>query len=250
MKERPIIFTGPNVRSVLAGTKTQTRRIALHHRMRPPAWATFAQELQTFNAQHEWVPSQLFRWSEEQAAGEPLKTLRRWPYKGDDALNDHYAIPCPYGRRGDRLWVRETHFAFGKWDRRFNAKKGRDEWHFVDMTLVSGEPYLFAADGVSNTGAFIKRRSDPEPMYWQRPSLFMPRAASRLLLEITDVRVQRLQDISEADAQAEGITNAECLECDGWRNAYSRLWELINGAGSWDANPWVWALTFKRLDAH
>ena len=90
--------------------------------------------------------------------------------------------------------------------------------------------------------------------------MFMPRWASRILLEIIDIRVERLQDISEADARAEGITDGGCLSCGEHepcgctnptpdaRDSYIRLWESINGADSWAANPWVWVVEFRRID--
>ena len=81
-----------------------------------------------------------------------------------------------------------------------------------------------------------------------RPSIHMPRWASRVTLEVTSVWVERLQDISDTDCVREGVTPAECTDCDGWVNAYSVLWESINGPGSWEANPWVWVVTFKRVE--
>jgi hypothetical protein len=77
-----------------------------------------------------------------------------------------------------------------------------------------------------------------------RPSIFMPRAASRILLEITDVRVQRLQGISDEDARAEGYDRSHAFP----REWFALLWERIHGPGSWHANPWVWAITFQRLE--
>lgn len=136
---------------------------------------------------------------------------------------------CPYGKAGDRLWVKET---------------------FRENEPPSG---------------FIYRASEVEISYtyktsW-KPSIFMPRRASRITLEVAAVRVERLQEISDEDAIAEGIEWGvwdEKLGVEGWRmylgvgttNAprlsYRTLWESINGAGSWDANPWVWVITFRR----
>lgn len=193
------------------------------------------------------------------------KTQTRRQVKGEalDWLEAHNFTPefvahpenhfSPYGYAGDLIVVRETFYAFGRWETRFSAKKGRDEWHFVDMTLECGKDYLYAADGVSDTQAFIKRRGGVEPMYWKRPAIFMPRAASRITLEIVSVRVERLNDCSEADALSEGVRQYSTLERiqagqDSWaRHAYRNLWESINGPGSWDTNPWVWVVEFKRV---
>ena len=138
---------------------------------------------------------------------------------------------CPYGTPGDRLWVRET-FAQG----------------------VEGCP-----GGISYRADHFDPKGDgpAHPMKW-RPSIFMPRIASRILLEITDVRVQRLQEISEEDARAEGVTDfagrwwdGSPVVCGKWNapsEAFAALWESINGTGSWEANPWVWVITFRRLE--
>jgi hypothetical protein len=185
-----------------------------------------------------------------------------------------WALRCPYGRPGDRLWVRETHFAFGRWETRFSAKKGRDEWHFSDMTPELGLSYRYAADSDELPHMLGRQLAGGAPMWWKRPAIFMSRSASRITLESTEVRVQRLQDISDADAHAEGI---EPLHVSGtgrqaWRmyphtdgvpgeevaaycgrpftfdpiESYKSLWLSINGPGSWDANPLVWAITFKE----
>jgi hypothetical protein len=149
----------------------------------------------------------------------------------------------PYGHVGDRLWVRETFFAFGRWATRFNERKGRDEWAFVDMTAECNEAYRYAADEPDLPLAQGRSRT---PAWHARPALFMPRAASRILLDVTGVRVERLQDISEADAMAEGVGQQAPDDATAARDWYAGLWERINGAGSWDANPWVWVVTFEQ----
>lgn len=130
-------------------------------------------------------------------------------------------VRCPYGQPGDRLWVREA-------------------WAFHPDFPESTRRAIYRADaGVEND---VPR--------W-RPSIHMPRWASRILLEITAVRVERLQDISETDAQAEGVANS--LHLRGGRLArenFAHLWWTINGDGSWEANPWVWVVEFKRVEAH
>jgi hypothetical protein len=132
---------------------------------------------------------------------------------------------CPYGQPGDRLWVRETH---------------------MDL----GACYLYRADAAAEQERAIVAPRQP----W-RPAIHMPRAASRITLEITGVRVERLQDISEDDALAEGCSSTAIVHEDGEdytghyaSEEYQDLWESINGPGSWEANPWVWVVEFKRLD--
>ena len=155
---------------------------------------------------------------------------------------------CPHGNVGDRIWVKETYFAFGHWEQRFSDKKGRNEWHFVDQTLERGGAYKYEADGIPD--GFVKHKRQEGPTtWWRRSSLFMPRAASRITLEIIDVRIERLQDISEADAIAEGAKWAACgSPQEGSHKAgFAQLWERINGQDSWAANPWVWCIQFKRV---
>jgi hypothetical protein len=150
-----------------------------------------------------------------------------------------------FGAPGDRLWVRETFFAFGRWETRFNERKERQEWYFVDMTLASGFSYRYEADDGPGADPHARREAGAAPAWYKRPALFMPRAASRIVLEIADVRVERLQEISEADALAEGIGPDRV---DDPVLAYREVWERINGTGSWDENPLVWVVEFRRLN--
>lgn len=144
-------------------------------------------------------------------------------------------IHCPYGRTGDRLWVRETWAAHGMYDD-LPPSKARSE----RADLQASDNRWFRADGVC---APSQRGLPPGGMRGKwRPSILMPRWASRLTLEITSVRVERLQNISEEDAKAEG-----CEWLGTWRNGYRILWESLYGPGSWDSNPWVWVIAFKLL---
>lgn len=191
MTERPIIFSAPMVRAILAGTKTQTRRAV---KLKP--WHQI----------------------EQRDDG----TLWPWMYD-DDRASDHW-VPCPYGQLGDRLWVRET---FAKIDGQTQP------WIETDYraTYTHGDRL---GDSLG-----IKKR-------WT-PAIHMPRAASRITLEVTGVRVERLQHISETDTVAEGIPAGEVSPDDAGRFAYRLLWESLHGPGSWDANPWVWVVEFKRI---
>jgi hypothetical protein len=236
MRERPILFSGPMVRALLAGTKTQTRRIA------KPVKHPDLGNLYDAGA----------------------LVLEREPQHVIDRA-------CPYGQPGDRLWVRE---AF-----RFAASLDRLSPNDVgEKALDAGyntpwAPTQFEADG-SRAGAW--HGFDTPPTVTTpgklRPGIHMPRWACRLVLEITGVRVERLHQISEADAVAEGVPEEsepceQCGDCgwlciggepqecdapgcgDGAIDGYRALWEQINGAGSWAANPWVWVVEFRVLGA-
>lgn len=162
---------------------------------------------------------------------------------------DTLARTCPYGQPGDRLWVRETFFAYGRWEKRHNARTMRDECRFVDMTTGCGYAYQYAAD---NPNLALAQGRGPTPAWTTRPAIFMPRVASRVLLEILSARVERLQDINEADAVAEGtqpVPVASGEESASYIAGYRQVWEAINGGDSWAANPWVWVLEFKRIES-
>jgi hypothetical protein len=224
--ERPILFSAPMVRALLDDSKTQTRRVC---KPAEAAGLSFVVE----------VP-------DPQERGQ----VYNGPHFGDEEGGVQFA--CPYGGVDDRLWVRETYFAWGRWETRYSAKKGRDEWHFVDMTLECGKVYLYAAEGPWSQPLGGKRDGGVTPKWWKRPAIFMPRAASRIDLANTGVRVERLQDISAADAIAEGCAPVRPDDEDARHHytprwAYEVLWEQINGAGSWAANPWVWAVEFRRI---
>lgn len=218
MRERPILFSAPMVRALLAGTKTQTRR--------------------PVKPQPDWLP--------EVSSTRGTDGIF-WPLGSLGQQCGAPILACPYGVPGDRLWVRES-FS-GLWGLRNLPPR---EW-------PPGTPLWYWADG------------DPTEGDWTRPKpgMFMPRWGSRLLLEITEVRVERLNACSEADALAEGIIEYEAdREENGdpaeyaWdevrgrgeifpsaASAYADLWRHINGPGSWAANPWVWAVSFQRVAA-
>lgn len=194
MKERPIIFSAPMVRAILAGAKSQTRRVV---KLKP--WQQI----------------------EERDDGAP------WPWMYDDDRADDHWLPCPYGQAGDRLWVREA-------------------WRVIDLADVFAPREITAASRIW----FEADGPHGLPAGRYRHARFMPRWASRVTLEVTGVRVERLQDISEADAVAEGVDAARYLGFGLDRahaRAYSDLWESLHGPGSWDANPWVWVVAFGRI---
>lgn len=147
---------------------------------------------------------------------------------------DGALVRCQLGQPGDRLWVRET----------WQAIDGNERARRI---LTEPDP----SRGWIEYAATVPKGHEPPPRW--RPSIHMPRWASRITLEITDVRVERLQDISGMDAKREGVSVPAHLPHDGAdldyaRREYRRLWQSINGPGSWDANPWVWVIEFKKLE--
>lgn len=209
MKERPILFSAPMVRAILAGAKTQTRRVVKDHHIDAAPPACF------------------FQWLRER---------------------------CPYGQPGDRLWVREnwqhSNFPLGPYDE--------------SCTVFYRADYMDDPHGPDG-------EKSPEGRYrnWE-PSIHMFRSASRILLEVTAVRVERLQAISDNDIEAEGTAQwvkdgGKVMRprpgFDGWwpdengnvyvkpnRVAFCSLWESVNGLCAWDKNPWVWVIEFKRVE--
>jgi hypothetical protein len=131
---------------------------------------------------------------------------------------------CPYGSPGDQLWVRET------------------------FTVSSCGTHVYRADATDQNGNrwHSITPGDPDREVRWKPSIFMPRAASRLTLEIVKVRIERLNEITHADAIAEGCSPHPACPSQSSCGDYERLWESINGPGSWEANPWVWVVEFRR----
>jgi hypothetical protein len=222
------------VRELLDGHKTQTRRVVKGR------WEPLVHEVMRVNGKWVW------------------QTL-------------DYDLTTPYGQPGDHLWVKETwqiaretldyetggEYDVFEWDSDIYG----DPWEYLNGDARGGcsSALFYKADGEDkNPCQFYpwidihgKKYRDQE-IPW-RPSIFMPRRASRITLEITDIRVEPLQDISEADAIAEGCKGVNCPPDHNDdlspQEEYRTLWETINGSGSWTANPWVWVVEFKRLEA-
>ena len=222
MKDLTILFQGPMVRAILAGQKTQKRRVV--------------------KPQPDWV-------NQVSSVGSAITVAKIGKRSGIA----NRLCPYPVGRR---LWVRETFYAWGRWETRHSAKKGRYEWHFVDLTLESGRAYAYATDHPPHDFKKGNQRGGITPTWWKRSSKFMPRQASRIRLTVTGVHVERLQDISEADALAEGIVqwgdgyglpDGSHFHASDPRQSYFSLWEAINGPGSVEANPWLWIIEFERV---
>lgn len=192
VRERPILFSGPMVRAILEGRKTQTRRVAKD----VPGTAGSVKQLDI----------------------------------------------CPYGVPGDRLWVREMWWEVPV-PTSLQIREGADTW----------PEFAYDADETEIT------REQNRAMGWRlRPSIFMPRWASRITLGVQEVRVQRVQEISEDDAKAEGCESEQIFDPSNPRyirsyRARERFWELWDSINlrrgySWAINPWVWCVTFKRLE--
>ncbi|WP_026346315.1 hypothetical protein [Variovorax atrisoli] len=233
--ERPILFSAPMVRALLDGTKTQTRRIM---KVQPPEGTTSV-EVYHHPDDRDGRPRFWSLGPDPEAHG------------ATDYLQPNWAYPCPYGQPGDRLWVRESWAEVPRHDPSTDEflpwrEDGRILVYAADPQWEGARQFL-CADGVMR---WVK------PQRWT-PSIHMPRWASRICLEVTGVRVERLQDISEADARAEGARECDpvsghevLLAGPSQRGSfvlhYRDIWEQINGAGSWNANPWVWVIEFRR----
>ncbi|MGJ5663117.1 hypothetical protein [Morganella morganii] len=223
MKERGIIFNAEMVCAILDGRKTQTRRLA-----------EFKVIEEGYNLNFSGLKSGFYCYGVP-SSGFVLRSM------GAGCWNDRtFPLYCPFGNVGDRIWVRET---FGLRVVR-DAAGGTGEF----ITYRASKP-----DAVYCTCA----SGDVIPMKWKPPSQ-MPRRSSRILLEITGVRVERLQDISEEDAINEGVKSFpdghwKCYQSDYGKysptaiGSFSTLWNSINGEDSWYKNPWVWVIEFKQI---
>lgn len=214
MTERHILFSGPMVRAILDGRKTQTRRAV---KPQPNSVKNF---------------------------GKLVPYRRAAPPREMPSATFERPIVCPYGVSGDRLWVREAHAIVP-------ASAYR---------MSEGVHQIINPDDSCEAAVYREGWERSKPGKW-RPSIHMPRWASRLTLEITDVRVERLNACSEADARAEGVFPAAVYggEVKSWLpaedrrerfydtavEAYAALWDAINGPKAWDENPWVWAVSFE-----
>ncbi len=234
MKETPMLFQEAMVGAILRNPpedpKTQTRRSAKEFftEVNGMGWC------QTVHLHKDWGFVGTWDWKN--------------PTTGEAA---QIIIPrCRYGEVGDRIWVKETHWRWGKWMKNGLNAKGKPRWRFRAFNHDFGVRFTAPA---------------PPPkrgkLGWhKRPSIFMPRLASRILLEIVKVRAERLQDISEKDAIAEGapkptgsIGHYPAPWATGkpgpitYVQTYEKLWKSINGVASWDANDFVWVIEFKRI---
>jgi len=211
MKERPALFNPEMVTGILNLTKTKTRRIVKYP---------------TAEGEHGW-----------------FKTDTGFEYK----LGGSKRPVCPYGKKGDRLWVKETHYLYGFWNKSSEfTKTGKQKYEFI----CDKE---YKAKYLSNPPSDIKTKKS-ELGWFKRPSIFMYRWASRIQLEINNIRTERIQEISASDCLAEGINiDPEYFKkMPGKILAFEKfksLWDSINEKRgySWDKNPWVWVVEFKVI---
>lgn len=224
MKEHGIIMSAPMVKALLDDTKTNTRRM---------------QGLKEINEDPE-------HWRCENFSYSPAREKECAVFENTAQSGSVVFIPCPYGVADDRLWVRETHYRYGRWLKNGLTKTGRKKWKFKALDIALGK-YLD-----ETTPELVTVRGC---VGWhKRPSIFMPRSLSRITLELTGVRVERLQEISYQDCIAEGIVddvarNEKRVSAPGERpcEQYQVLWDSLHGKGACDLNPWVWVLELKKL---
>lgn len=210
MKQRPILFSGPMVRAILEGRKTQTRRVIT------PQPITIPESLSG-----NLICEESLIWPTGKQ--QPIPGGNKPPFGPNLKIWINIETCNPFGRPGDRLWVKET--------------------FWIDE---DDQPVCFYAATDARSDIKLK------------PSIFMPRELSRITLEITGVRVERLQEITYKDCEAEGLTHVgrAAWTCPGWDGdpfpegyrGYQWLWDSINGKKHpWKNNPWVWVIEFKRI---
>jgi len=227
MKERPILFSGPMVQAILDGRKTQTRRVVKPSAGLQSTWASVESLAKCPTNYLCEVDGDLGAQFQHPLAGQFAYGVQ------NDKYSPYGWFKCPYGKPGDRLWVRETAIIAPKrWNNGSDATHVDNDGDKRIVQYLATQPSREAADdyGLKAT-----------------PSIFMPRWASRITLEITGVRVERLQEISETDAKAEGKESIDELK-RSWNSLYKgqpeKQWiESQNGQTS----PWVWVVGFKKI---
>lgn len=216
MNFKPILFSTPMVQAILNGTKVQTRRI-----IKP----------------------------------QPKEGYTPRIYKGNDMRMHLECRKSPVElqfdtwkvlEKGDVLWVRESFYQYGFWRKNGLTKTGKQKWKFIADNAYTSIAYN------DNPPSSIFKNSQRVLGWYKRSSLFMPKEACRLFLKIKDIRVERLQDISEQDAIAEGAQHGRYVGLGqiggSHKEGFFILWEKINGQKSLISNPWVWVIEFERIE--
>lgn len=226
MRELPILFSTPMVQAILEGRKTMTRRVC-----KDIADCDFKGGLDREPylgdiTLFEKVGLRKWDW---------VKHKNQWLYKLQNAVDGSktYLLKCPYGQPGDRLWVRET------WASYCDECKSNQGEGYKDATCAYGDCNRYA----------YKADDDGCPGGKWRPSIHMPKEAARIWLEVTNVRVERLQEITEEEAKAEGIIPSQEAPFTCYRADFEKLWNSLNakrGYG-WDTNPFCWVIEFRKV---
>lgn len=224
MKENPILFSTPMVQAICDNRKRMTRRICKHQ---------------------TWSFSEL---NDVNSNGITQKKDR--------------SVSCPYGQVGDVLWVREAWRLVG-----WNFEQGLMTIEYKDGNMLICKAYdlnedsMWLLDQVEalETKGYIKPSPTEKDAFVFtdkklafKPSIHMPKSAARIWLKITKIKVERLQDISEEDAMNEGVEyewydQSRNIKIEAAKSLFKKLWQVINGRESWEANPWVWAIEFEVL---
>ena len=256
MKYIPILFSTEMVKALLDGRKTQTRR-----------------KIKLPSPQGEFPAKWFYEKYDVPFVGFELEHRFN---DGVGRIVTYRNSRLPYGQPGGILWVKESHYAYGYWKKNGTTKTGKQKWRFVQdkaftsIAYTDNPPYKVEKNTYRNTG------------WYKRSSLFMSKESARIFLQVKDVRVQKLQDISPDDACDEGIEywniDAEAMEGGElqadfnnytWTekkeqdpnyedryfptfgnpvDSFRTLWQSINGHDSWSVNPWVWVISFERID--
>lgn len=220
VRERPIIMRAAEVRAILDGRKTQTRRI-----IKPrPVDVVGDGPAELVGEAHQWMRCDL--------ASETLGRLPFWT-----------RLHRPFGSPGERLWVKEKHSLY-------KVLSTPAKLHDATYCCFPDGSQKFKTGGYHHWNKPVSGNW-PKGHRW-RPSIHMPRWASRLTLEIVSVRPERLNEISEADAKAEGVeptpgTYVTEFALHGYVDSFARLWDSLHGDGAFDLNPWIWRIEFRRV---
>lgn len=238
LKTRTISFSSVMIRANLAGLKSQTRR-TLKNQESNANWNIATRVFDSEYLKQHLPGADESTWVLQERSGELVDS--KWQPVG-----------CPYGKPGDILLVKEAAWMWCERQPNGKTATGRDKWLYVALPSA---PIHYAADHPAKPTVQVVSPDTGNQWGWRlKIARFLPRTAVRITLKITQVRLERLQAISEFDAKAEGCDNSQtqaAIEA-GWfekpRRAFQRLWDQINGEGAWEQNPWVWVVSYEIID--